>query len=447
MTIRGPKDKAAFKDDPKNWTGYRDHLPACRLNAEPDPDRIIPSVSTIKKAWPKFLGDWIATETATLAWERRNDLDGMGEQGAIAMLVGAADRRRDQAADRGHVIHDSLERMIEGQPPSIYLELDTGDEDPSDWLDTLAAFVADNKPTIVASEVIVFSRFGWVGTFDAVIRFGAGPLAGRTVGADYKSRKPGKAATRYPDEGAQLGAYFGTEAHYWIVEDQDGTLRRMTPLAVDCGAIVSLAPDGYRIYEVDLTHACDVWGHLRRFSEAQRDATAMFTLHQPPKAVVAAPAPANVRLIGSVTPLTKQPATEPKVFDEGAIGDLSKMQAEIESAIEDWARRIESAPAEVTARIVGWAMEATRAGYSFRIHGESGIASARRRGIYGAAVRLAALTVDDDDAREVIATATGLEVQPGHTVGSVLGQLTIEDAAKVRGHLDAVHVGGARQTA
>lgn len=383
-------------------------------------------------------------------WKRRNVALGVARnRDLIAKVVAAADTPKalndlcDKAEelaggtekrDLGTALHDIIEAINRGEDPEV----------PDTFADDIAAYRAkldelgiEIVPSLV-EFVVVLDDHKTSGQVDMGAKV---PGLGGIVIADLKTGSVGYGG-RWMKMAAQIAGY-SRGTLYDIATDE----RRPWPEPVnqDVGLIVHLPPGEGRcdVYQLNL-HAG--WAG---FEAAQAMAATRLTKGIATEMEGEAPEspPANVRLIGSVTPLTKPPATEPKTFDEGAIGDLSKMQAEIESAIEDWARRIESAPAEVTARIVGWAMEATRAGYSFRIHGESGIASARRRGIYGAAVRLAALTVDDDDAREVIATATGLEVQPGHTVGSVLGQLTIEDAAKVRGHLDAVHVGGARQTA
>lgn len=263
MTITGPSDKGMFRDHPTEWTGYIDPLPACGLGSPTD--AIVPSVSTIKKAWPKFLGDWIAGEVAGAAWKHRNALVAMDEREARDLLAPAANRQRDSAADRGHAIHDALERIIDGRPLTIGHD---ATHDADIYVPCLELLVAELRPEIVATEVVVFGD-GYAGTFDAIWRRG-----NDLVIVDYKSRKAGKAATRYPEEGAQLAAY--SRATYWVVEDDDG-MRRMAPLEVSRGLIVSIAPDGYRLYDVDLDSAHRTWTALHGFWSEQKAAPAMFS--------------------------------------------------------------------------------------------------------------------------------------------------------------------------
>lgn len=263
MTIRGPIDKTVFRDHPDDWKNYTDPLPACDIAPEPY-DEPQPSVSTIKQAWPKFLGDWIAGETAKAAWRHRSALVDMTEDEAKALLTSASDRLRDSAADRGHAIHSELENLLDGKPAGLSLELN---DDAKQYRDCLQLLVDNEEFEVVASEVVVIGE-GFGGTFDAVVRL----ADGRLVGVDYKSRKLGKAATRYAEEGCQLAAYF-RRGDYWIFEDADG-LHRMKPLEVDGAIVISIAPDGYRVYEVDLDEATRTWDALFSFHEAMQGAAA-----------------------------------------------------------------------------------------------------------------------------------------------------------------------------
>lgn len=271
--IRGPKDKSLFRNHPENWTGYVDPLPACHI-AEGG-DREYPSVSSIKQAWPKNLTDWAAKEAAKSAWKHRNALVDMTEAEAVDLIAPASDRQRDAAAGRGHTVHDLLEH---------HLQLDRGilllpDDDPARaYLDTVRTIVEREQPEVLASEVIVFGEWTddrgivhhWSGTFDAIWR-----VAEHNVLVDYKSRKHGKAATRYPEEGAQLGGY--SAARYWVVEDDEHGMHRMLPLQIDAAMILSIAPDAYGKYLVeDIEHARRVWQSTLQFRATQKSAPAMF---------------------------------------------------------------------------------------------------------------------------------------------------------------------------
>lgn len=271
--IRGPKDKTLFRNDPENWTGYVDPLPACPI-AEGG-DREYPSVSSIKAAWPKQLVDWAAKEAAKSAWRHRNALVDMTEAEAVDLIAPASDRQRNAAAGRGHTVHDLLEH---------HLQLDAGimllaDDDPARaYIDVVRTIVEREQPEVLASEVIVFGEWTderghvhyWSGTFDAIWR-----VAEHNVLVDYKSRKAGKAASRYPEEGAQLGAY--SSARYWVVEDDKAGAHRMHPLQVDAGMILSIAPEAYGKYLVeDIEHAQRVWQSTLQFRHTQKTAPSMF---------------------------------------------------------------------------------------------------------------------------------------------------------------------------
>lgn len=319
MTIlRGPSDKAAFRNDPEKWTGYIDPLPADDI-ATPDGAEH-PSVSDIKKAWPKNLTDWAAREAAKTAWKFRTALTGMSEQEAVDLIAPASNRQRDAAAKRGHTIHDMLEHQLFHPDKTLLLEAD----DPAgEYLDCIADLVAELQPEVVASEVIVFGTWTdtagtvhrWAGTFDAVWR-----IDGELVLVDYKSRKLGKAATRYPEEGVQLGAY--SSAAYWIVEDDTG-LHRVAPLELARGLILSIAPDGWRSYKVDLEQAREHWLTTVSFKATQKAAPKMF----------ARPTGRNVESGGDVAhvdpaPVTSAegtgsaPAGEPSVDAPRHVGDI-----------------------------------------------------------------------------------------------------------------------------
>lgn len=269
--LRGPADKSAFRNDPTKWTGYVDPLPADDI-ATPDGTEH-PSVSDYKKAWPKNLTDWAAREAAKTAWKFRGALVDMDEAEAVDLIAPSSNRQRDAAAKRGHTIHDLLEHRLFHPDRTLLLEAD----DPAhEYLDTIADIVAELAPVVVASEVIVFGAWTdaigtahhWAGTFDAVWL-----IDGEHVLVDYKSRKLGKAATRYPEEGVQLGGY--SSATYWIVEDDDGQ-HRMAPLEMSRGLILSIAPDAWCTYDVDLDDARRHWLSTVQFKATQKSAPKMF---------------------------------------------------------------------------------------------------------------------------------------------------------------------------
>jgi hypothetical protein len=282
--IRGPEDKSVFRNDPENWTGYVDPLPACDI-ATPTGETHV-SMSTIKDSWPKFLKTWHTTEAAKTAWKFRSSLVDMTEAEAIDLIAPSSDRQRNAAADRGHSIHDLLEFYLhDGDDSGIEL-LDDGD-DAGQYVDTLRLIASDCQPEVVASEVVVFGvedGYPWAGTFDSIWKVtepllkALGPKTTLQVGdlviVDYKSRKPGKAANRWPEEGVQVGGY--STADYWVIEDGEG-IRRRQPMTLNAGLIVSIAPEGYRLYEVDLMQARRHWTCTVQFHRTRQSAPEMFS--------------------------------------------------------------------------------------------------------------------------------------------------------------------------
>jgi len=271
--IRGPRDKTEFRDHPTDWKGYIDPLPACDIATPTDTKH--PSVSTYKKAWPKYLTDWASLEAAKSAWKYRTALVDMTEAEAVDLIAPASNRVRDAAAGRGHSIHDLLEHHLNGDLADGILLLDV-DDPAHEYIAAVESIIATFNPVVLASEVVVFGEWTdpdgvthrWAGTFDAVW-----DIDGENVLVDYKSRKLGKAATRYPEDGAQLGGY--GSATYWVVEGADG-LCRMAPLQIDRMMLLSIAPDAVGQYMVDPQQAIAAWRHTLMFSHAQSAAPGMF---------------------------------------------------------------------------------------------------------------------------------------------------------------------------
>lgn len=404
--IRGPEDKAQFRDHPTEWTGYIDPLPACDI-AEPF---TVPrqSVSEVKKAWPKFLTDWAAKEAAKSAWKHRDAIVKMDEDEAVDLISPASNRSRNKAAARGHQIHDLLEHFIDDVAITVYDEMNPA----FGYVDCLRLLVETEKPKVVASEVVVVGPDA-VGTFDAVW-----DLDGELALVDYKSRKEGKAATRYPEDGVQEGGYLS--ADYWIVEDESG-IHRMKPLNVLRAIIVSIAPDGYRIYEVDPFLAKEHWRKTVAFKETMDTAKEMFSRPRGinvPKETASDAKPARIEPVGI--------GSEYVGPDEGDI---------IANASDDAAKAISKRLSkELIDRLGLWVKDGDAAHRPWRL---SALESHRRFTLYRGATRLLELCDGDGDpfaediARQVIALVIGEELQPAMTIGMALGAMTIAEAERL----------------
>jgi hypothetical protein len=200
---------------------------------------------------------------------------------ALRWLKGAADRHRDEAAERGTLVHDEAERMVLAHAREAS-RLQLVHEDVQPWPAELAGYQLSFTrwldalhPEFLAAEATVFNRAqAYGGTLDAIVRVRAGdlvfliranggnpaatqwsapvwswltgldPTTPLNVIVDYKS---GKAV--YPEVALQLSAYARAE----FVGHPD----RVTELpmaTVDLGAVLHLRGDGtfqFRLVRID----------------------------------------------------------------------------------------------------------------------------------------------------------------------------------------------------
>lgn len=256
-TLRGPADPDAFRVQVgrygERW--YHDPLPACEL-AEATDDAW-PSATTVKKAWPKFLTSWAATEAAVYAVDHQDKWLKLDRDDAVKVIAGASNRTRDKAGARGTKIHEHLEGIANGVDPDSVV-----DHDVAPWVDAMKAVISEVNPTWVLTEAVAISRtHGVAGTLDAVWE-----IDGKLYLVDFKTRGAGKVGAAYDDEGIQLGLY--DLADYIIIE-RDGKAVRVPPPALDGGLIITIAPEGYRLFPVDMTAARNGAKVLKAFWQVQ----------------------------------------------------------------------------------------------------------------------------------------------------------------------------------
>lgn len=271
-TYAGPSEEAleAFRVKVGRYSErwYVDPLLACDLAGPTSTP--VPSVSTVKKAWPSFFTDWACGLVAEFAVQHRNDWVGLTDDAAIPMISKAADRYRDSAANRGTVIHGVLDNLLHGIEP-----------DPIDimgveeYVEPCRQFIADAKPRVIAAECPVIRRSdftrasgstffgGYGGTFDCILE-----IDGENYLVDWKTRKPGKHAA-YSEEGCQAAAY--ANADYMIIQDPDRTLRRVPLPRIDKALVVSITPESYKAYPVDLDEGWTTFQSLHEFWGAMAD--------------------------------------------------------------------------------------------------------------------------------------------------------------------------------
>jgi hypothetical protein len=233
---------------------YHDPLPACDL--APATDDVWPSVTTIKKAAERDWS-WVSLERAAHYLEqRRGELDGLNAAEIHARLNEVNKAGLNRAGARGTSIHYVMEALAAGGPlPDLSVEARA-------YLPACQRFLDEAQPEWLLSEVVSISRsHNYGGTFDAVIR-----VDGGTYLVDWKTRKPGKHGA-YDEEAWQLAAYANAD---YIIVDVDGTAVRQKMPHLDGAFVISLAPEGYRPYPINLDEAWDSYLSLRTFWDRKR---------------------------------------------------------------------------------------------------------------------------------------------------------------------------------
>ncbi len=268
--LRGPADadhyRTQISGSYNRW--YIDPLPAdSKWPADPE-DQVYPAVSTIKKAvgqdWTNVGLKRVAEETAG----KRARFDGMDVEDIYQRMKADNDRLLRRAAGRGTNIHTYFEMGLRGQPIT-YVESEN--EPGANYLPAVRAFFLEHKPKLLVAEYVTIHRslndVGYGGTGDAIAEI-TNPKGERVVAAiDWKSRKDEGTHTCYPQEAAQVAANVG--AQYMIVEGPEGPVRMDIP-KIDLGLIVSIRPDGFRCYPLNIEKQFEHWAALHAWWKARK---------------------------------------------------------------------------------------------------------------------------------------------------------------------------------
>lgn len=240
---------------------YHDPLPSCPIAAQ-DLDWRAPAVSTIKKASSK---DWTQVALGRAArWVKDHNpsfLESTRED-VYDALSQANSNDLDRASTRGIQIHRMFEVYAEGgDPASVELSVEA-----QDYQQTVLRCIRTIKPLITASEFICMSRsVGYGGTADAIWDCHFGPFDGLYL-VDYKSRGENQAV--YIEEAWQVAAY--AKADYVIEQPVDTPVRARLPL-LSGGIILSITPESYEFYPVDIEAAWPGFLTLRRHWQHRAD--------------------------------------------------------------------------------------------------------------------------------------------------------------------------------
>ena len=266
--IRRLADPERFRQQYRGTRHYKDReQPDSTWEPMADTQAPYTSVTTIAKvvgsgAFYKKVGDsrvpldaYRVAQYVNEAWGRLADMDTDERLESMALSAG---RDLQRAAGRGHAVHGYLEAVLRGETPMVL-------EDDAEPYREVADLVAAHYQPILAGglqEFVVFRR----ATDDGGTGYGGtGDALGGTAGdgpidlLDWKTRGPDSKHGCYEKEVAQLGLL--ALADYYFDVDPQGQLARrpMAPIRDRLRlSVVSIRPDSYEVYPVDLGAAMDV---------------------------------------------------------------------------------------------------------------------------------------------------------------------------------------------
>jgi len=252
---------------------YTDPLPADDTWPATTDDDIYPAISTVKKAtgqdWSKAMVKRLAKNPSQLVeigqladeFERKQRLNIVDEGGL------------GKASNRGTIVHAHAEAVLMNRLPLYEMN-----EEVKPYIRTLDHFFATYTPTLMAAEFVAINRhlndhnvargnsyLGYGGTGDAVIE-----IDGKLWLVDWKSRAADSDHGAYAEEGAQVSAY--GRADYWIVgcDESPNGAKRVKPPDLAGGLIVSIKPDSYECFPIDLDEGMAYWVDLHAWWQARR---------------------------------------------------------------------------------------------------------------------------------------------------------------------------------
>jgi hypothetical protein len=275
--LQGPTDADAFRELEGRQRMYIDPLPACPM--APATDANWPSISAVKKADDS---DWTSTMVKRMSklpaeeWHRIAELPYDGRRDAMWSV-----NRQDLniAAGRGTIVHAWAEDMLTGRPlrkwtrdamdaagiPHASLPL------AETYREALIDFFLTYDPELVATEYVAIHRDlngrGYGGTPDGIWRLRK--TRPGVFAFDYKTRGADARHSVYPEEARQVAA--GVRAQYMIVDDGKGGAKRTAFPDLDGGVVVTIKPDGARVFPIDLDSAMDGFTKLHRWWLDKRD--------------------------------------------------------------------------------------------------------------------------------------------------------------------------------
>lgn len=214
----------------------------------------IPGVTTLLgKGLPKpALPYWAAKSVAEYVTDEPDSVEALRQMGRgpmIAALKGVPWEKRDTAAVRGTDVHKLAEELIHGREVDVPEHLLAHVEGYAAWLDEFQV-----EP-VYTEHAVANRKWHYAGTFDAVIKFGRGPWAGRTVLADWKT-----STSVYGETGLQTAAY--ARAEFLVSDDDEVSMPK-----VDATGVLHVTDAGSQFYPLsatpdDIDKAFKVFTHI-----------------------------------------------------------------------------------------------------------------------------------------------------------------------------------------
>jgi len=193
--------------------------------------RRCPGVTTIIRNSSPAGGllNWYGREAAEWALTHWDAREALGDKEWVKACATAAERTRDERAQRGRDIHAAADALIDGKPVEVAADIADGARQIVDFLNTWRA-------RVLARECVVFhAGHRYAGQFDLIAELADGA---RWL-LDYKT-----GSGVYPDAALQLAAYRNAEYIVWNGED-----KRMP--RIDKTGIVHVSANEWTLIPVD----------------------------------------------------------------------------------------------------------------------------------------------------------------------------------------------------
>ncbi len=163
----------------------------------------------LRSVGEQFKDYWSAKLVAEYVYDNFANLPNLinrEREEAVKFLKMIPWNQRDKAGARGTEIHAIAETIIHGGEAEVAGEFAEYVNGYVEWLDQWEVI------PVLTEKVVANRVHGYAGTFDAILRFGNGPLAGKTYLCDWKT-----STGVYGEMAMQIAAY--ANADFYLDEE------------------------------------------------------------------------------------------------------------------------------------------------------------------------------------------------------------------------------------